>query len=141
MSPVLSCRHQKAVFDKKFNAAIHKCFFSYHAKVNPGTFFGVYATIKNKSKPTKPNAAIYLVYDNKIIDKKVLKHKYEPEEIIFENKYFGGKVDLPPVPEEAKKINKEFSLIYALSSQDPLKNGIIILNDLTKNYNCNVFIE
>ena len=130
--------------DFKFDVEVQRCEYFYGAKVRPGTYFGLYASIKNTGRETDPNALIYLVYDGNIINidnPKELEKSYEREDIIFRDEYFGGPATLPPVPNDAKKQNKKIMIIYALPYQDPLKDGKIIFQGWTQNFKCNVLVE
>lgn len=129
----------------KFKVDIQQCYHSYTAKVDPGTHFGITAEITNIGAVINLPLTIWLLYDNKICDKKELDKSYGPNEILFKDvpddgRFFGCDVELPGIPEEAEKINKPFKLLYTTGKQNPFQKGVTFFSGKTKEF-CSVCVE
>lgn len=128
----------------KFDAKIQNCHYLYG--VNRNSFF-VETSITNMGPIVSPPLTIWLLLDNEICDKIELDKSYSTNEILFkDNPYdnaFGLGCEatfLPPVPEDAEKINKPFQIVYTTDGQNPFKEGFVIFSSYTKKI-CGVAVE
>jgi hypothetical protein len=129
----------------KFKVDLQQCCHSYTAQVDPGTHFGITAEITNIGTVINPPLTIWLLYDNKICDKRELDKSYGPNEILFKDipndgRFFRCDVELPGIPAEAKKINKLFKLLYTIGKQNPFQKGATFFSGKTKEF-CGVCVE
>jgi len=125
----------------KLKAELKDCAYGYTAKVNSGTHFGITAKFTNSDIALNLPLTIWLIYDNKVCDKKELDKTYYPGETIFgADCYLGCDVELPGVPAEAKKIDRSFKIKYTLGKQNPIAEGVLIYSGNTKEF-CRVCVE
>lgn len=126
---------------EKFKVNLQQCHHSYGIN---GTKFGITTEITNMGPIVMPPATIWLLYDNKVCDKKNLDKSYLLGEVLFKNssdgRWFTCNVELPTVPKDAEKINKTFKLIYTTGKQDSPEEGVTIFSGNTKEL-CGVAVE
>lgn len=123
---------------------LQQCHYSYGID---GTSFGMTVEFTNKGPVAiNPPSTVWLLYKNKVCDKKSISESAIPKQKLFssrsDGRWFGCSVELPASPKDAERINRPFSILFTPEDKkEPLnkKDAVVLYEGNTKE--CSVAVE